>query len=159
MFFWHDGCFIKIVMFEAAINNTEQNEPDTAQDLKPENVLILDDEGIVTMALGHFLEDIGHNVESASTVRELEFRKGKTLSQIGIVLVGINGDRESALQMMEEVREHCPDADLVIMSRDGSVVSLNQALSNRVFGYLKKPVRLAELELMIKRMDEWRYRK
>jgi DNA-binding NtrC family response regulator len=58
------------------------------------------------------------------------------------------------LSFVEDIHTRFPAIPIVLVSSTGKVLLPEDAIRNGVYGYLHKPVSLAELELMLVRIDE-----
>jgi len=117
---------------------------------------IVDDELIVLKTLESFLNDLGHQVQTFSSVSELLGASAGKGLPVHVILVDTNEPHGRGGEVIRDIHRHYPEADLVIMSGHNSILPLKEALAQGVYGYLNKPIRLGELELLLIRLSESR---
>ncbi|HUT56030.1 MAG TPA: response regulator [bacterium] len=126
-------------------------------------IILIDEEKIVLKTLGDFLADLGHEVLSFNSVLELREGTGpeasghELASSADLILMDTGAPKEQQGNIIEKIHADFPSADILLMSDHRLTLPSTVAISNRVFGYLQKPVRLAELELDLARIKEGRY--
>ena len=114
-------------------------------------IYIIDEEFIVTKTLQGFLNDLGHEVVSCNSLAEfLGYHNGDNGSA-DVIIVDLKMPKENAIRIVSEIHRRYPDSEIVVMS---SILPFKEAISNNVYSYLKKPVHLDELELILARMSE-----
>lgn len=72
------------------------------------------------------------------------------------LLVDLDMPGATGLEVIEEAKERCPEAESIIMTGKGTLPSAISALRQGVFDYLTKPCTLAEIERVLKKVEEKR---
>ena len=120
-------------------------------------ILIVDDELVIRESLAGWLKRDGYEVGVVVGGEEaLDLLKQKGFD---ILLLDIQLDGMSGMEVLSRVKEEYPDIDVVMITAFGSVQSAVQAMKSHAFDYLLKPFDPDELGLMIKKLVEYRARK
>ena len=120
-------------------------------------ILIVDDEPVIRESLAGWLKRDGYEVLTASSGEEaLAFL---STQGVDIMLLDIQLDGISGMDVLSHVKEDYPDIDVVMITAFGSVASAVQAMKLHAFDYLLKPFDPDELGVMIRRLVENRIQK
>lgn len=119
-------------------------------------IYIADDELIVLRTLESFLEDLGHQVRTFSSVAELLDGGAEREQSVQVILLDATLPSGRGGETLQDIHRHYPESDIVIMSGYNPILPLKEALAQGVYGYLNKPIRLGELELLLIRLSESR---
>ena len=120
-------------------------------------ILIVDDEMVIRESLAGWLRRDGYDVGTVASGEEaVDLLKQKGFD---ILLLDIQLDGMSGMELLSHVKEEYPDIDVVMITAFGSVQSAVQAMKSHAFDYLLKPFDPDELGLMIKKLVEHRARK
>jgi len=130
------------------LRHTSQHEGSEQMD-----IAVIDTEPIVLSTLQDFLSDSGHRVEIFDSPEELTAGLACE-SKIDVVLVDPHMPGLSSLDLVRRIHSRTPQTPIIIMSGTHSTLSADDAVINGVFAYLRKPVRLAELEVLLVRVLE-----
>jgi DNA-binding NtrC family response regulator len=103
-----------------------------------------------------FVVNLGYEVSSFHTVSDFRESRIENPGPVDLILVDLEAPKAKGQVIINKINDICPSADIVIMSDGKGVLDFQEAVSHRVYSYLNKPVRLAELELMIARVKEKR---
>ena len=87
------------------------------------------------------------NCPFTSTDEALKMIRGKS----DVIIVDLKMPKENGIKTVSEIHRRYPGSDIVVMS---SILPFKEAISNSVYSYLKKPVHLDELELILARISE-----
>ena len=110
---------------------------------------MVDDDEHLRLSLGPHLKDLGHEVFLAESAERAlnaleEFSPDIVLTDVQ--MPGLNG-----FQLLERLREHRPDIDVVIITGFGGVQGAIEAIRDGASDYLLKPLDLDEIENVIER--------
>ncbi len=120
-------------------------------------ILIVDDELVIRESLAGWLKRDGYEVGTVAGGEEaLDLLKQKGFD---ILLLDIQLDGMSGMEVLSRVKEEYPDIDVVMITAFGSVQSAVQAMKSHAFDYLLKPFDPDELGLMIKKLVQHRAQK
>jgi CheY-like chemotaxis protein len=97
-----------------------------------------------------------HNALRAACNRPASVLRISSPGDMDLILVDTGAPREMEEQIVRQIHYRFPGADIILMSGGKATISHQCAIASRVFGYLHKPVRLAELELDLARIKESR---
>ncbi|QDU61971.1 Transcriptional regulatory protein ZraR [Planctomycetes bacterium Pan216] len=112
-------------------------------------ILVIDDETRHCKSLRKFLAHAGHEVHVAgSAERGLELAE-EVLPEV--VLLDIRLPRMDGLTAIGRLREHAPEAPIIIMTAFGTLDTAAAAVEKGVFDYLVKPFSLEELKTVLNR--------
>ena len=117
-------------------------------------VAVVDGSELVRLVIEQFLIDLGHDAVSYGSPEEL--LSGPKNGALGLdsVIVDIEAFCGDQGALMRRIHDRHPDAAIVIMRSTEPPLPVGQAVSDGVYGYIHKPVRLAELELTLIRLAE-----
>ena len=119
---------------------------------KPIRTLLVDDEEGFRETVTERLTMRGHQVTAVpsaetalSAVKEQEF----DVAVVDILMPGMDG-----ITLLEHLRNLFPFLEVIILTGQGSIESAVDAMRKGAYHYLTKPLRLAELELHIRKAQE-----
>lgn len=113
-------------------------------------ILIVDDELIIRESLKGWLERDGYEIMTAASGEEaLELLK---TNRFDILLVDIQMDGMSGIDVLKLVKEHYPDIDVIMITAFGSIPSSVQAMKIGAYDYLLKPFDPEELGVLIEKL-------
>ncbi len=118
------------------------------------NILVVDEARIVLKILGDFIEDLGHQVTCFDSIEAVIKHAGNGFNDTDLILIDTRAPKGQDARIIQKIHSLFPSAYTIIISDDYSILPFKCAVSNKVFAYLKKPVRLGELELAITRVGE-----
>jgi DNA-binding NtrC family response regulator len=112
-------------------------------------ILLVDDDPAVLGSLGEALGDLGLEVETAPSAeaalgRLSAFSPDVLLSDIR--MPGLDG-----IELLQLVRERAPSIDVVLMTAYDDMPTVVRAMREGAFDFLVKPIRLEELESVVRR--------
>lgn len=119
-------------------------------------IMLADKETLNVKILGDFLDDLGHEVTRCNTITRACELATDYSNSIDLMILDTGAPKGENLNVIQEIHRLYPSADLLIMSRGEGILSFQEAISQGVFAYLNKPVRLSELELLVTRVGEKR---
>jgi DNA-binding NtrC family response regulator len=106
-------------------------------------LLIVDDQESILFFLRKTLEAEGYVVETAGTGASALGVARET--QPDVVLLDMRLPDCSGVDLIESLRQECPDGRVVMMTAFGDVESCVTAMKRGAFDYLNKPIKLEEL--------------
>jgi DNA-binding NtrC family response regulator len=120
----------------------------------PLQVLLIDDEPDLRVALAEALSDAGHEVTEASDGAEglaaLDARP------IDVVICDVRLPKMDGLTVLRHVRERRPAVDVILMTAFAEVSDAVAALKVGAYDYLTKPFEIDELIVQLERIDSHR---
>ncbi len=125
--------------------------------MKQVRILVVDDELVIRESLSGWLKRDGYHVSTAASGEDaLELLK---TAGFDIILLDIQMDGISGLEVLDRVKEAYPDIDVIMITAFGSVPSAVQAMKSHAWDYILKPFDPDELVILIKKLLEHRARK
>jgi DNA-binding NtrC family response regulator len=112
-------------------------------------ILVADDERSICDAFRLLLEAEGHTALVASTGEEallLVREQSPDLAFVDVRMPGMGG-----LEVLKEVGRIAPELPVVVMTAYGTLETAAEALRNRAFDYLGKPLDLAQIRQVLRR--------
>lgn len=112
-------------------------------------LLLVDDDPLLSAEMAGNLERAGYGVTIAPTAAEAreQFRRRQwDLAVIDLVL-----QEESGIDLLQHVRDVAPECAVVMLSGRGSIPVAVDAMKRGAADFLTKPVRLAELNVVLQR--------
>jgi len=119
--------------------------------MKPQYLLLIDDEAPIRELLGHFLSTNGYRVQAASGVHEAlrEVRKEAP----DLVISDLQLDDGDGFEMIKEIKTLCPTTPVILLTGvlfDGEVV--DKTLKDLIDRYLEKTTPLAKIAETVKEL-------
>jgi signal transduction histidine kinase/CheY-like chemotaxis protein/GAF domain-containing protein len=125
-----------------------------------ERILVIDDDPQVLAFIRRLLARSGYQVETVSRGDEAleRLRLEATLEDgnLALVLSDLKMPEVDGLQILEHVKDYCPDAVFVLMTGYATTDSAVVALRQGVYDYLTKPLDLDDLVSTVQRALEHR---
>ena len=101
-------------------------------------ILVVDDERSIRVTLKAFLEEEGHQVETAEKAESaMAILKDKP---VDVVLTDIILPEESGVQLLQRIRETSPDILVIMMTGEPTLETASESLRHGAVDYLLKPV-------------------
>ena len=113
-------------------------------------ILVIDDDENVRFSLRHVLEEQGHEVAEADTLRA--GREAVDADDFDLVFSDINLGRENGIDLVAGLRESGFDAPIVMITAFASMQSAIEAMRAGADDYLQKPLRFEEVEVLVDRL-------
>jgi len=115
------------------------------------HILLVDDDDDQRKTLNDFLVKRGHTVQSvADGLRALLYLD----EQVEVVISDIQMPGLDGVALLRTIRERFPNLPVVLMTGHGTLDTAVEALRNRAFDYLSKPVVLDELLACIDKIEK-----
>lgn len=115
-------------------------------------VLLVDDEEINVQNVGHFLDQHGFMVTTATSGNEaLELL---ATSHFDLVVTDLKMGDVDGVQVMNSAKELHPEIEVIIVTGYATVNSAVDAMAQGAFYYLPKPINLKELHALVLRATE-----
>jgi DNA-binding NtrC family response regulator len=115
-------------------------------------VLIIDDERTLARSIKLFLVEQGYDAE----VAEDGDRGLELLEKIhpDLVFLDYRLPRTTGVELLKKIREYDPYISVVMMTAHGTIEGAVEAMKLGAFDYLRKPVDLEELKILVDRAQE-----
>jgi DNA-binding NtrC family response regulator len=115
-------------------------------------ILVVDDEINIREALAAILGDEGYEVCTAASVEQAIASLGQ--NYFHVVVSDMRMDGESGLDLLQWVRENCPESEMILLTAYGSVEGAVEAMKLGAYDYLCKPVDYRRMILLIEKALE-----
>ncbi len=126
--------------------------PRTAQ--APVEIAVVDDEPTIRLSTDRMLRDEGYQTFSCDTGRALLDHLAKVCP--GVVLLDVKLPDMDGLALLVQVKELCPEAEVIVMTGYGTVESAVDAMKAGAFHYLTKPFKIDDVLNLVQRALERR---
>jgi DNA-binding NtrC family response regulator len=113
-------------------------------------ILVVDDEENARIGLKKYLEGQKHQVVAAADGEEALIQLDS--QRPDLVITDINMPQMNGLILLEKIMLSFPTIPVIMMTACGEIDTYLQSKNLGVFEYLIKPVRLAELKLLVDRI-------
>jgi DNA-binding NtrC family response regulator len=110
-------------------------------------LLIADDERNISEGLQALLGEDGYTVDAAKDGEEAWQKLSS--GEYGLVLADLNMPKLDGLELFARMREQKIDAEIIIISGQGTVASAVEAMRNGAYDYLSKPLDMDRLRALI----------
>ena len=116
------------------------------------SILVVDDEEPARIGLTKIIKNAGYNAKAAKSGKEAL----KILEEepFDIVITDLKMPTMSGIELLKEIKKRWPEIGVIILTAYGEVESYLEAMDLGAFEYLNKPVRIYELEVIIKKLLE-----
>lgn len=114
-------------------------------------ILLVDDESTIRLAVGETLREHGHRVTEAKNGQEAIELLGQ--NRFDLVVSDIRMPKIDGMQVFRHVRDTAPQTDVILVTAYGEVEGAVEALKDGAADYLTKPVELDELVMRIHRIE------
>jgi two-component system C4-dicarboxylate transport response regulator DctD len=115
-------------------------------------IYLVEEDSLIRSALQDFLSDLGHDVFVVNTLSELSDALDAHHPGVDLIIIDLPPADKEAPLLMRKVHEDHPDIPFVVMTVSGTLLPVEEALRCGVYAYLHKPIRFAELELVLARL-------
>jgi len=122
-------------------------------------IVIVEEKPLISKMLYGFISDLGYEVLCFNSVSDFNKSRSRGSGPVDLIFIDPEMPKGQGLGIIKEIHELNLEADVIIISDGNNMIDPRQAINNGVYSYLNKPVRLAELELLITRVQEKRSRK
>jgi two-component system response regulator PilR (NtrC family) len=117
-------------------------------------LLVVDDERSMREMLEIFLSGQGHEVELAAEVPAAVRVFGERAHDL--VLTDLKLGRASGFEVLRSVKQQSPQTEVIIMTAFGTTEGAIQAMKLGAYGYLTKPFKVDELQVVVQKALEKR---
>jgi DNA-binding NtrC family response regulator len=114
------------------------------------NLLIVDDDRVVREACREVAQALGFNAQVAESA-EAAYRSLDGHST-DVVLLDLHLPGASGLEALQAIKQHRPDALVIVVTGYGTVQSAVQAMKDGAYDYVTKPFSMDELRLLLARV-------
>ena len=121
------------------------------------NLLVVDDDHLVSDSLSRVIQSLGHIADTAGSVNEAnqKIRSGS----FDLVFCDVRFPDGSGLDLLPEIRRSPSAPEVVIMTGFGDPDGAELAIKQGAWDYLEKPVSTKEIALVIERALQYREKK
>lgn len=116
-------------------------------------VCVFLDDQIVSRTLNEFLSELGHEAIALGSGCGLLKEMEDCALHGDLIITELNPNRKVDIQLIHDLHKRYPDAPFILATDTGSILPSTMAISCGVYAYLRKPISLAELELMLSRLE------
>jgi DNA-binding NtrC family response regulator len=131
------------------VATTDTDGGGTERDEVRARVLIVDDEPAIARGLARILSHAGHAVTSAMSGEEAVALFES--QRFDVILSDIRMPRMDGLTLLRAIRAKDPDVPVAFMTGDPAAETAVEAMEHGAFGYLLKPVDIAEVVAVVER--------
>ncbi len=116
-------------------------------------IMMIDDEAAIRASVGEFLGRLGHGVTSCESATKALERMND--SQFDLILSDILMPVMDGMEFLRIVKEHDPDAIVVMITGHGTVRNAVEAMKEGAYDYLLKPLDMLEIKALLDRVEEY----
>ena len=115
-------------------------------------IYLLTHHPIMRSTIAGRLSDHSTQVVDVPSLRDLPDRLGEDCEPGDLAIVDLAGSDSEELAVLKEVHARFRDVPVVAMTDSSGVPPVDEAMSCGIHAYLRKPIRLLELELVVRRL-------
>ncbi|MBF0120591.1 MAG: SpoIIE family protein phosphatase [Desulfobacterales bacterium] len=112
-------------------------------------ITLLDDDPIIIEVLKDYLERSGHEVISFTTINDAINNIEKQASKIDLLISDICLPDGNGINLLETLKQKNSDIDVVLMTGYPGSIRASDAILKGARSYLRKPIKLEELSILI----------
>jgi CheY-like chemotaxis protein len=116
-------------------------------------IFLADNEPIILRVVSEFLRDLGHETTLAASGDEL-LTLLKNQPPPSVIIIDLMMPGWSAPALLEKIHLLQPTVPIVVMSQQSQTIPTQDAIANGIHAYLRKPIILSELEILLLRIDK-----
>src|SRR5262249_31042698 len=116
------------------------------------NILVIDDERTIGLAIQRLLSGRGYEVEALQSGEQAIERLGRTPAHL--VITDLNLGQMSGMDVLRWIRQHAPETAVIMITAYGSEKIAVEAMKLGAADYVPKPFDNDELELVVARVLE-----
>lgn len=113
------------------------------------SLLVVDNDRPLLEALADYLRGLGYRIETASNYADAIGRMAEFPFEI--VLSEVNLPDKDGFQLLEWIRENCPETSVILTTEFGTIENAVEAIRCGAFDYLTKPLIDEELKFSVER--------
>jgi DNA-binding NtrC family response regulator len=118
------------------------------------NVLLVDDEPDIHVAVGDALRDVGHRITTATN--GMEALDLVTTQAFDVMICDVRLPKLDGLTLFRRTRQESPDTSVILMTAFAAIQDAVAAVKEGAQDYLTKPFEIDEITLRIQRIAEHR---
>lgn len=119
-------------------------------------ICVLHADMLVRQTLVDFLADLGHLAVAVRSDAELLAALQSGARRVDLALVQAGLWQASRADFLSQMHQQAPRTAFLLITNSGSMPPADQARERGVIAYLREPIRLCELELLLDRPEERR---
>jgi len=116
-----------------------------------QNILVVDDEENTRACLAELLTSEGYHVASAGD--GVEALNCLQCGDYQLVITDINMPRMNGMAFLDQLMQHHPGLDVIMVTAFGGVETYVKAMNQGVYEYLHKPVKLDDLRSVMQKLS------
>ncbi len=116
-------------------------------------ICLTDYQPLVLTMLGDFLRDLGHEVFCANSGEQMLQALDQSEKPIDLVIADLEMPGCSGNSLVRKLHELFPKIPIILMTGAALNLSPQDALASGVQAFLRKPIWLSELELLLARIS------
>lgn len=118
-------------------------------------LLIIDDEQIIHQTMTPYLQNIGYRIDNAlDGIKALDLIKR---NEYDLAFIDVMMPKMDGLSILSQIKKVCPELSVIIISGHGDMDTVIQALRLGAVDFLRKPIKLYELDSLLERSYSIRY--
>jgi DNA-binding NtrC family response regulator len=118
------------------------------------NILLVDDEPDIHVAVGDALRDVGHRITTATN--GMEALDLVTTQAFDVMICDVRLPKLDGLTLFRRTRQESPDTSVILMTAFAAIQDAVAAVKEGAHDYLTKPFEIDEITLRIQRIAEHR---
>jgi DNA-binding NtrC family response regulator len=117
-------------------------------------IYLCGEELVIIHTLSEFLTDLGHNTSYVFSEDHLLNFFFEQCPDPDVIVLDLGISKASRTDLLQKVNTRFPEIPIIVICDYGSQPNPDDAMSRGVHAYLRKPVSLGELEIILLRLAE-----
>jgi DNA-binding NtrC family response regulator len=116
------------------------------------HICLITAEPILATTVGDYLHDLNHATEHFRSTRELLDSNRAPELVFDVMIDEVVGSVQSARSSLSRLHDSYPDVPVIVMLTNAATLTPEDAVALGIHAYLRKPISLSELDLMLRRL-------
>lgn len=148
---FHHSCLALFLLINLVTPNLQtENQQGRVRTM---NIAIMTKDRILWRTLSDYLVDSGHSISALEPPSSSQNNQEKLKTDIELLLYDLNVDHFRKAGLLKVLHKSRPNLPVIAVTSISSILPFTEAFSLGIFAYLRKPVSLSELDLLIARIS------
>ena len=116
------------------------------------HILIISMDTILIKILNDYLSDQGHTVENTKSIFDLNKALEEFGTETDLLLLDLDVKHVRNFKLLYKLHQNFPHIPIAVITSISGVLPAGKSLSCGIYAYLRKPLCLSEMDLMISRL-------
>lgn len=134
------------------VHYTQNKVEPSTQTFVPYNILLVDDEPIISLVISEYLSDLGHSVTVYNSPNELLGEFNHFVEPFDVALLDVIMPEMNGFELLQELLLLAPGMRAIFLSGYSNKTDIPESIKSHILDYIEKPVNLNKLNDKIQRL-------